>query len=122
MNNEMMLLEGNVLNEEIFLSPYFWVGAVFLVLMIMTPWVLLIFLWIFKRYRVRFFGFHGEVLSVKYYKKNSLFDLPTNTDIPGYTFDGWYEDPEFEYPMSISYVSESNLKFYGKWIKIDEEV
>ena len=116
----MFLTESNVPSAT--LSPYFWVGAVILVFLIMVPWVLIVVLWIFKRYRVRFFGFHGEVLSVKYYKKNTMFDLPTNTDIPGYTFDGWYEDPEFEYPMSVNYVGERNLKFYGKWIKVEDEI
>ena len=97
----MFLTEANT-NQPI-LSPYFWVGAVILVLLIMVPWALIVVLWIFKRYRVRFFGFHGEVLSVKYYKKNTMFYLPTNPDIPGYIFDGWYEIDE-----------EGNLKLFCK--------
>lgn len=122
MNNFYLMFLIETVDKNPTLSPLFWVGAVFLVIFISVPWVVLIFLWCFKRYRVRFFGFHGEVLSVKYYKANSMFELPTNTDYPGYVFDGWYEDPEFNYPMSVNYVNDRNLKFYGKWIKVSDEI
>ena len=90
-----------------------------LLFVIMVPWIIIIFLWIFKRYRVQFIGFNGEVLSSKYYKKNSMFEIP-NVEIPGYEFEGWYEDSELLYPLSFNYVTESNVKIYGKWIKKDE--
>lgn len=90
-----------------------------LLFIIMIPWIILIILWIFKRYRVQFIGFNGEVLSSKYYKKNTLFEMP-NIEIPGYVFEGWYEDSDLQYPLSFNYVTESNVKIYGKWIKKDE--
>lgn len=90
-----------------------------LLFIIMIPWIILIILWIFKRYRVQFIGLNGEVLSSKYYKKNTLFEMP-NIEIPGYVFEGWYEDSDLQYPLSFNYVTESNVKIYGKWIKKDE--
>lgn len=103
-------------------GPIYFVLAGFLILLVLSPWIVLIFLIIFKRYRVRFFGLSGEVISVKYYKKNSLIELPSDTYIPGYTFDGWYLDPEFNEPLSFNYVSDSNVKIYGKWIKNTDEI
>ena len=97
---------------------YFWWGL--LIFVIMVPWVILIILWICKKYRVMFIGFNGEVLSSKLYKKNSLFEFPENVEIPGYEFEGWYEDSELVHPLSFNYVTESNVKIYGKWIKKDE--
>lgn len=121
MNIFDLLLEISKPKDHEF-GPFFWFCASILVILLISPWIVVVFLWIFKRYRVRFFGFHGEVISCKYYKKNSLFELPTDTTIPGYTFDGWYEDAECEYPLSFSYVGERNLKIYGKWIKNSDEV
>lgn len=97
---------------------YFW--WVMLIVVIMIPWVVIVLFWIFKRYRVMFFGMNGEVLSSKTYKKNTLIEFPLNVEVPGYTFEGWYEDKDLLYPLSFNYVTESNVKLYGKWIKNEE--
>lgn len=113
-----------LLLEEV--PDYGWIyktSAFFLVVLCLIPWIILIFLYAFKRFRVRFYGIHGEVISDVKYKKNEEIVLPDDTFINGYVFDGWYEDPEFLTPLSYNYVKPENVKIYGKWDKVDcEEV
>lgn len=100
---------------------FYKVSAFFLVVICLAPWIVLIFMYIFKRYRVRFYGIHGEVISDKKYKKGAEIILPEDVEVSGYKFDGWYEDPECIYPLSFNYMGTDNVKIYGKWEKIDSE-
>ena len=103
---------------------YGWIyktSAVFLVIFCLIPWIVLIFLYAFRKFRVRFYGMHGEVISDKKYKKKQEIIMPEDVNVEGYIFDGWYEDPEFYKPLSFNYVKDENVKIYGKWDKIDSE-
>lgn len=54
--------------------------------------------------------------TVQLYAKweNSTTALPKPEKL-GYTFGGWYEDPEFQKPVSQNYLTTGDITLYAKW-------
>ena len=54
--------------------------------------------------------------TVQLYAKweNSTTALPKPEKL-GYTFGGWYEDPEFQKPVSQNYLTAGDITLYAKW-------
>lgn len=113
-----------ILENNIDVPDYGWfykISTLVLFIICVAPWVVLIFICIFRRYRVRFYGIHGEVIKDSKYKKGAEIILPDDVYVEGYKFDGWYLDPEFIYPLSFTYMVGENVKVYGKWEKNESE-
>lgn len=59
----------------------------------------------------------GSILNDITYRMGTEIRLPDYPNKEGYTFDGWYMDPEFNHEFDVSLLSEDDAILYAKWEK-----
>lgn len=73
--------------------------------------------WIINEYTLTFDTNGGEKIDSLTYEYNSFLVLPKNPIKEGYTFKGWYVDPEYKDNFIWYLVLVNDVTLYAKWIK-----
>ena len=69
------------------------------------------------KYEIDFDVNGGNSLEKTEYKEGEEFTLPNNLTKEGYTFLGWYDNPEFNGEPITTTTASKNMTFYAKWGK-----
>ncbi|MGM0215077.1 DUF859 family phage minor structural protein [Enterococcus sp. AZ109] len=70
------------------------------------------------KYTVTFESNGGNTVSSQTVNEGERFNEPAPPTKTGFTFDGWYSDPELTRVYSFDTVANSNIKLYAKWTAI----
>ncbi|GAA3413850.1 InlB B-repeat-containing protein [Paenibacillus hodogayensis] len=71
--------------------------------------------WTLNNYAVTFESNGGTAVSSQTVGYNNKATAPANPTRTGYTFGGWYTDPEWTKPFAFTTAITGNTKLYAKW-------
>ena len=110
-----MLLQNNT-PEPFTADPWWYVGMIVLLVILISPWIFIIFkYWIFRKLRVRFIIGENEELTQIYLKKGEKITLPIAPKKDNQTFIGWFIDQELTEEYIDMPMPNYNIKLYAKY-------
>ncbi|MBE6131274.1 MAG: hypothetical protein E7183_06085 [Erysipelotrichaceae bacterium] len=111
-NNLVFLTE----NANDIYNPTWYIVMVLLLIILMSPWIFLIFKYgIYRKLRVRFIIEEGKELEPIYLKKGAEIILPEAPVIEGKIFVGWFIDKELTEEYIPIPMPNYNIKLYAKY-------
>lgn len=116
----ILLSQFNIVNAEGTNEKpgvFWYISVAVIIVLVMVPWIYVIVKFgILRKLRIRFFDQTEEILPAIYLKRGSKIELSTPVK-EGYTFDGWFYDPELTEPFIDIVMPDFNMKLYAKFTK-----
>lgn len=102
-------------------EPGWYIAMIILIILLLSPWVFLIFKYgIYRKLRVRFIISEEEELTPIYLKKDAEIILPEAPRKEGLKFVGWYVDKDLTEEYIKIPMPNYNIKLYAKYISETE--